>query len=169
MITLFSAFVLLLHVPAAAANPSGQLFSPAAISLPAVVVDTPIVDTPSVDSSTSLADTLDFNFNNGGFHVGQRKHSYILTGFSKARQIPYLENFSLLDFNRVTGFFLGLGTPGMVDFGKHDEIGLEGGGGYGFASKRWEGRFGGEFRLPLGDTRGWKARRADACDRRGTP
>ena len=88
--------------------------------------------------------------------MGQRKHTYILTGISKARQVPYNENFSLMDFNRVTGFFLGLGTPGMVDLGRHDEIGVEGSGGYGFASKRWEGRFGGEFRLPLGNTKRWK-------------
>lgn len=156
MITLLSAFVILLHVPSATVNPSAPLLAPALVSLPAVVADTPVVDTPRTDSSTSLADTLQFNFNNGGFHVGKRKHSYTLTGISRARQVPYTEDFSFLDFNRVTGFFLGLGTPGTVDLGKHDEVGLEGSAGYGFASKRWEYRFGGEFRLPLGNTRGWK-------------
>ncbi len=111
-----------------------------------------LLDTTRDDTTkrvTSKSDTLTINFKNGVLHIGHREHTYILTGIHNARQVPYLEKFSLLDFNRTTGFFLGLGSPGMVDFGPHDELGLEGGGGYGFASKRWEYRIGGEYRLPL--------------------
>ncbi|HET6402344.1 MAG TPA: hypothetical protein VFH95_13235 [Candidatus Kapabacteria bacterium] len=165
MITLLSALVMLAHAPVTAAHP----FSPPAISLPVPAVDTPATDTLSRDSSSSMNDTIQFNFNNGGFHIGKRKHTYILTGISKARQVPYTENFSLLDFNRVTGFFLGLGTPGMVDLGPHDEIGLEGSGGYGFASKRWEDRFGGEFRLPLANVQRLKEDTSFKRTMRGVP
>ncbi len=122
------------------------------LSVPRMAVDTPAIDTPMVSStqpdSISASDTLQFSFGNDGFHIGSRKHRYILSA-PNGRQVPHNENFSLIDFNRVTGFFLGLGTPGMVDVGPHGELGFDGGAGYGFASKRWEYRLGGEFRLPL--------------------
>jgi len=169
MITLFSAFVLLLHVPAPVANRPARHFISRVVSFPPVVMETPIVDTPAVDSSSSMNDSIQFNFNKGGFHVGKRKHTYIQTGISDGRQIPYNENFSFIDFNRVTGLFLGLGTPGMIDLGRHDEVGLEASGGYGFASKRWEDRFGGEFRLPLAETRGWKEDTSFKHRMRGVP
>ncbi len=150
MIRLLSALLFLTPAPARTSLYDAAV--PAAFSLPHVVLDTPMVDSMVADStkrdSSSESDTLQFNFNNGELSFGQHKHPYILSA-PKGRHVPYLEDFSLIDFNRVTGFFLGLGTPTMVDLGPHDELGFNGGVGYGFASKRWEYRLGGEFRLPL--------------------
>ena len=124
-------------------------------TLPALAIasDTPRIDTPKADSSF-INDTLELDWNNGGFtHKHHRVHIFSISEIERGRQVPYRENFSIIDFNRVTGFFLGLGTPGLVDLGPHDELGVDGGAGYGFASKRWEFRLGGEFRLPLMDVK----------------
>jgi hypothetical protein len=107
------------------------------------------VDTPAGDTS-HVKDSLTFEMSPLGWQFRRaRSHYFVLDEISRGRQAPYRENFALMDFNRVTGFFLGLGTPAMMDVGPHDEIGLQFGAGYGFASKRWEYRGGGEFRLPL--------------------
>jgi hypothetical protein len=78
-----------------------------------------------------------------------KKHIFLVTEIEDPRQITHLEPFSMIDFNRVDGFFLGLGSSGMFDFGPHDEFGVNAGGGYGFANKRWQAFAGGEFRIPL--------------------
>lgn len=117
-----------------------------------IAVPTPAVDTPKTDSM-AIDDTLQFDLNNGFVSKHHKKHVFTIPEISDGRQVPYLENFSMIDFNRVTGFFLGLGTPGQVDLGPHDELGADGGFGYGFASKRWEYRLGGEFRLPLANVK----------------
>src|ERR1035437_2832837 len=113
-----------------------------------IAASQPVLDTPKTDSATH-DDTLTFDLNGGFVRKHHRTHAYSVSGINNARQVPYLENFAIMDFNRVTGYFLGLGTPGSVDLGAHDELGVDGSFGYGFASKRWEYRFGGEFRLPL--------------------
>jgi len=55
-----------------------------------------------------------------------------------------------MDFNRVNGFYLGIATPTMIDFGRHSEIGIKGGIGYGFEEKKGQSQLGGEYRIPLG-------------------
>ena len=106
------------------------------------------IDSIKKDSSD---DSVVVNVTMGGMRYrAKRPHSFVLTDLENARQQVGRERFSMLDFNRVTGFFLGLGSSGMTDIGKHDELGLDGGLGYGFASKRWEYFLGGEFRLPIG-------------------
>jgi len=138
---LFCAFVLTPH------DARSYAFSATPLLLRA-----PVIDTPALDTSAEIGDTLDFNINDGNFvRKHHRKHIYTITEIERGRQVPYRENFSVVDFNRVTGFFLGLGTPGTVDVGRHDELGFGGGAGYGFASKRWEYRLNGEARLPLGN------------------
>lgn len=149
MIAAFATLLLFAYtVSAPAAGRNDSLFTQ--ISLSSMVVPTPAVDTPKTDSTHHRADTLTFDLNNG-FIIQMHNGPYLFSipEVSNGRQIPYLENFSIMDFNRVTGYFLGLGTPGQVDLGTHDELGVDGGFGYGFASKRWEYRLGGEFRLPL--------------------
>ncbi len=117
-----------------------------------MTVPSPIVDTPIADSMAAN-DTLEFDFYHGFIHKHRRVHVFSIPEIENGRQTPYLENFSMMDFNRVTGYFLGLGSPGQVDLGPHDELGVDGGFGYGFASKRWEYRLGGEFRLPIANTK----------------
>jgi hypothetical protein len=109
----------------------------------------PTIDTPLTDSAKSANDTLVFDLSQGFVPKHRHPHVFSIPAIENSRQVPYTENFSMLDFNRVTGFFLGLGSPGLEDIGPHDELGLGGGFGYGFASKRWEYRMDGEFRLPL--------------------
>src|ERR1017187_8813397 len=119
----------------------------------ALCSEDPAVDTPLTDSAKIAKDTLVFDLSDGFFPRHRHPHVFSLSGIEPSRQVPYTENFSILDFNRVTGFFLGLGSPGLQDIGHHDEIGLGGGFGYGFASKRWEYRMDGELRLPLADVK----------------
>ncbi len=134
--------------PAANRNDTQLIpLAPSTLSVPP-----PVVDTPIADSMSRWNDTLTFDLNNG-FLPKHRPHVFSIPEISNGRQVPYLEHFSIMDFNRVTGYFLGLGTPGQVDVGSHDELGIDGGFGYGFASKRWEYRLGGEFRLPLTNVR----------------
>jgi hypothetical protein len=127
-----------------------------AFTMTALAIDTPRVDSAYVDSMFHVwsnddgRDSIDVDWKHGGFrHRKHRPHIFVLTELERAREVPYAEKFSMLDFNRVTGFFLGLGTPGFADIGNHDELGITGGTGYGFADKRWEYRVGTEFRLPL--------------------
>ena len=83
----------------------------------------PTVDTPKTDTTTH-DDTLTFDLNGGFVRKHHRTHAYSVSGINNGRHIPYLENFAIMDFNRVTGYFLGLGTPGSVDLGAHDELGV---------------------------------------------
>lgn len=145
-ILLFSTSII---APAANRIVSSLLLSPT----PKPVTPLPVVDSPRTDSSSHYDDTLSFDLNHGLVQKHSRPHVFSIPEISNGRQVPYLEDFSIMDFNRVTGYFLGLGTPGQVDLGPHDEIGIDGGFGYGFASQRWEYRLGGEFRVPLTDVR----------------
>jgi hypothetical protein len=122
---------------------------------PLLVIDTPTIDSTKNTRDTILSDgdTLIFDFRHGFMPKHRRPHVFSITGIEPSRQVPYTESFSMLDFNRATGFFLGLGSPGLEDIGHHDELGLGGGFGYGFASKRWEYRMDGEVRLPLADVK----------------
>ncbi|MBS1903324.1 MAG: hypothetical protein JSS75_06455 [Bacteroidetes bacterium] len=79
-------------------------------------------------------------------------HSFIITHDPYDRFLPFGESFSMLDFNRVNGFFLGLGSPDYIDLGRHDEIGIKFGLGYGFAEHKGQSVVGGEYRIPLGKT-----------------
>ncbi len=150
MISTISALLLVFHSTIIFARPDDTLLtrlSPRASAFPA-----PTVDTPKTDSA-AFNDTLEFDLNHGLVTKHRKPHVFSIPEISGGRQTPYLENFSMMDFNRVTGYFLGLGTPGQVDLGQHDELGVDGGFGYGFASKRWEYRLSGEFRLPLGNVK----------------
>jgi hypothetical protein len=114
------------------------------------------IDTPARDSTIaydSAQDSVVFDFGTSGFTRRRHTRTYVFTELGRSRQVPYNENFTWIDFNRVTGFFLGAGTSGLEDLGPHDEFGLDANGGYGFADKRWEYRFGAEFRLPLAKIR----------------
>ena len=155
-ISLFGTLILVSISHMASATESAPLLPGAsfrAMTIPAPVVDTPLVDTIESDSSSILGDTIQFDFSHGFSSKHRRKHVFSIPELSDARQIPYIEPFSFVDFNRVTGFFFGVGTPSQVDIGRHQELGAEGSVGYGFASGRWEYRLGGEFRLPLADVK----------------
>ena len=147
----FTALLLLAFSVIASARPideSSLLLRPGAnaLSLLQLAVDTPRVQ----DSAKHWSDSIAYEVGpDGWFHRKVRSHFFALDEISRGRQVPYRENFALMDFNRTTGYFLGLGTPNMEDIGPHDEIGMHAGGGYGFASKRWEYRLGAEFRSPL--------------------
>jgi len=149
MIVALSTLLLFSHLSyEATPTDANSIFVRDSLKLPELFVS--IVDTPRVDDTTAK-DTLQFDLNSGFTRKHHNAHIFSISGINNNRQVPYLENFSVMDFNRVTGFFLGLGSPGQVDLGPHDELGADGSFGYGFASKRWEYRLGGEFRLPLAD------------------
>jgi hypothetical protein len=84
-----------------------------------------------------------------GVKWGKKTRSFLITEMEAPRQYAYREAFSMLDFNRVDGFFLGLGSSNMADFGEHDELGVNGGFGYSFEDKRVQYFLGTEYRLPL--------------------
>lgn len=84
-----------------------------------------------------------------GVHRTKRRRSFLITEMEAPRQYHYRENFAMLDFNRVDGFFFGIGSSNMADFGEHDEIGVNGGIGYCFEDKRWQYFLGTEYRIPL--------------------
>jgi hypothetical protein len=105
------------------------------------------------DALDTGKDSVIFEFSSKGITPHHRKHVFLITEMEDARQFEYLEPFSMIDFNRVDGFFLGLGSPSMVDFGPHDEFGINGGTGYGFANRAWQYFLGAEYRMPLGKER----------------
>ena len=116
-----------------------------------VTVDTPVLE-DGIWAYDSTKDSTVFSLGFDG--LSWRRHSTrdvitVLPELEHTRQVPYEENFSWMDFNRATGYFLGVGTVGLADFGPRDEFGITASGGYGFADERWEYRFGGEYRLPL--------------------
>ncbi|HET6512576.1 MAG TPA: hypothetical protein VFH43_10325 [Candidatus Kapabacteria bacterium] len=98
-------------------------------------------------SESSDGDTTSVNY--FGVKWKKRTRSFLITEMESPRQYHYREPFSMIDFNRVDGFFLGLGSSNMADFGEHDELGVNGGFGYGFEDKRWQYFMGAEYRLPL--------------------
>ncbi|MEI8134616.1 MAG: hypothetical protein WCH46_05995 [bacterium] len=88
-----------------------------------------------------------------GDYAGKRRHhrhSFLITEPAYDREIPHLESLPFMDFNRVNGYYLGIATPGMADFGPHQEFGIKGGIGYGFEEKKGQSQLGGEFRIPIG-------------------
>jgi len=82
-------------------------------------------------------------------HKRHRHHSFIITDPPYDREIPHMESMPFMDFNRVNGFYLGIATPTMIDFGIHQEFGVKGGIGYGFADKKGQSQLAGEYRIPL--------------------
>ncbi len=127
-----------------------RLLVPKALDLRPFAIDTPIyVD--SLADQDSLLDSLNFTMDmHGIFHKrGHRPHVFVLNEIDRTKQVPYRENAAMIDFNRVTGFYLGVASSGLSDFGPHDEFGINTSAGYGFEDKRWEFLFGPEFRLPL--------------------
>ncbi|MDP4200322.1 MAG: hypothetical protein Q8922_11345 [Bacteroidota bacterium] len=127
-----------------------RLNVPAPFVLRPFAIDTPsVVD--SLDEIDSLIDSAYYSFDMHGLSHKRwrRPHVFVLNEIDRSKQVPYRENPTWVDFNRVTGFYLGVASSGMSDFGPHDEFGLNASAGYGFADKRWEFLFGPEFRLPL--------------------
>lgn len=114
--------------------------------------DTVIVDSipgiPVLSDTTMDSVVIDITVS-GIARRPAKPHVFVLSEIEDGRQTIYHEPFHIMDFNRVTGFFLGLGTGTMQDFGPHDEIGSKFGVGYGFESKRWEYLWGAELRVPL--------------------
>jgi hypothetical protein len=105
------------------------------------------VDGPGVYSQTSNGDSTEINVM--GVKWKKRTRSFLITEMESVRQYGYREPFSMIDFNRVDGFFIGLGSSNMADFGEHDEIGINGGYGYSFEDKRVQYFLGAEYRIPL--------------------
>src|SRR5438876_11015019 len=79
-------------------------------------------DMSAIDSTDSTVAEI----NIGGWHKKRRSahHAFLIPDLENTRQFTYRESFGLIDFNRVDGFFLGLGSSSMADFGKHDEFGI---------------------------------------------
>lgn len=99
-------------------------------------------------------DSLVAEFSTGGLKIRKRHAMNFLITDPPTQQISrYLESFSMIDFNRVNGFFLGIGSGKYVDFGQYDEFGLKGGIGYGFEEGKGQSVLGGEFRIPLSPLR----------------
>lgn len=99
-------------------------------------------------------DSLVAEFSTGGLKLRKRHAMNFLITDPPTDQISrYIEPFSMMDFNRVNGFFLGLGSGKYIDFGEYDEFGLKGGIGYGFAEGKGQSVLGGEFRIPLSPLR----------------
>jgi hypothetical protein len=99
-------------------------------------------------------DSLVAEFHSGHIKV-RKKHAmnFLITEPPSDRITRYIEPFSMIDFNRVNGFFLGLGTSKYIDFGRYDEFGINGGTGYGFTDKKGQNFIGGEYRIPLAPLR----------------
>lgn len=110
------------------------------------------IDSNWFKEDSSYTDSLLYDITDGGFFVRKRR-SFLITEIEAPRQYQYMEPFSIIEFNRVDGFFLGLGSSNMADFGRHDELGVSGGFGYGFEDERWQYFMGLEYRVPLGAMR----------------
>ncbi len=71
----------------------------------------------SIDSGK---DSVVFELSTKGFKRHRHhKHVFMVTELEDPRQYGHLEPFSMLDFNRTDGFFLGLGSSSMFDFGPY--------------------------------------------------
>jgi hypothetical protein len=105
----------------------------------------------------STGDSLIYELRIGNMFHKYRKghHSFLITSDPFERFHPYGETLPWIDFNRVNGFYLGIATPFYANFGRHEELGIKGGIGYGFEEKKGQSFLGGEYRIPLapiGDT-----------------
>jgi hypothetical protein len=109
----------------------------------------PVLDEyPLVDSTEE--DSLVFEVRTKlGKLLGQDDFSFIIPESPAERMHSYIEPFSMLDFNRVNGFFLGAGRTKYMNYGRYDEIGIKGGIGYGFEDKKGQNFIGAEYRIPL--------------------
>jgi hypothetical protein len=103
----------------------------------------------AMPDSTNDSVILDMKVGDFTHRKKHRHHSFIITEPPYDREIPYLESMPFMDFNRVNGFYLGIATPTMMDFGLHDEFGIKGGIGYGFEDKKGQSQIAGEYRIPL--------------------
>ncbi len=103
----------------------------------------------SMPDSTDDSLLLDMKVGDFTHRKKNRHHSFLVTEPPYDREIPHLESMPFMDFNRVNGFYLGIATPMMVDFGSHQEFGVKGGIGYGFEDKKGQSQIAGEYRIPL--------------------
>ncbi|MDP4220625.1 MAG: hypothetical protein Q8916_01405 [Bacteroidota bacterium] len=103
----------------------------------------------SMPDSTDDSLLLDLKMGDFSHHKKKHNRTFLITAPPYEREIPHLESMPFMDFNRVNGFFLGIATPTMVDFGRHNEFGLKGGIGYGFEEKKGQSQLAGEYRIPL--------------------
>ncbi len=104
----------------------------------------------AMPDSTDDSLLLDLKMGDFSHHKKNKNHSFLITNPPYDREIPHLESMPFMDFNRVNGFYLGIATPTMIDLGRHSEIGIKGGIGYGFADKKGQSQLAGEYRIPLG-------------------
>lgn len=81
---------------------------------------------------------------------GKGKHSFIITEDPYDRLSPFKESLPFIDFNRVNGFVIGIGTPMFISIGRHEELGIKAGIAYGFEEKKGQSLVGAEYRIPLG-------------------
>lgn len=112
------------------------------------------LDSDDRSMQDTTQDSLVAEFHSG--HVKLRKKhamNFLITEPPSDRITRYVEPFSMIDFNRVNGFFLGLGTSKYIDLGRYDEFGINGGTGYGFTDKKGQNFIGGEYRIPLAPLR----------------
>ncbi len=103
----------------------------------------------SMPDSTDDSLLLDLKMGDFSHHKKHHDRSFLITDPPYDREIPHLESMPFMDYNRVNGYYLGIATPTMVDFGRHSEIGIKGGIGYGFVEKKGQSQLGGEYRIPL--------------------
>lgn len=111
--------------------------------------DSTLDDIWDFPDSTDDSLLLDLKMGDFSHHKKNRNHSFLLTDPPYDREIPHLESMPFMDFNRVNGFYLGIATPTMIDLGRHSEIGIKGGIGYGFKEKKGQSQLAGEYRIPL--------------------
>lgn len=112
-------------------------------------LERPMLDTPIAESDMTK-DSVVFEFRTKlGKLLGQKEFSFIIPESPAERIYSYIEPFSMIDFNRVNGFFLGIGRTRYINYGRYDEIGLKGGIGYGFEDKKGQNFLGAEYRIPL--------------------
>lgn len=99
----------------------------------------------------STDDSLLLDLKMGDLSHPRKRHNitFLITDPPYNREIPHLESMPFIDYNRVNGFYLGIATPTMVDLGRHSEIGIKGGIGYGFVEKKGQSQLAGEYRIPL--------------------
>ncbi|MEP7234900.1 MAG: hypothetical protein ABI778_06355 [Ignavibacteriota bacterium] len=99
----------------------------------------------------STDDSLLLDLKVGDFRHHKKRHdrSFLITDPPYDREVPHLESMPFMDFNRVNGYYLGIATPAMIDIGRHSEIGIKGGIGYGFQEKKGQSQLAGEYRIPL--------------------
>lgn len=109
----------------------------------------PMLDSP-IHVSDSTGDSTVFEFRTKlGKLLGDKDFSFIIPESPADRMHGYIEPFSMMDFNRVNGFFLGIGRTKYANYGRYDEIGVKAGIGYGFRDKKGQNFIGAEYRIPL--------------------